>query len=131
MNPHTFDPMGDARSEFSGKRVLVTGGTKGAGEAIVRRLAAGGATVATTARSGRPEGLPVSVFIEADLSTVEGAASVAETVLRELGGADSRIGSYPVARPARDLAEAVDQEAGNIGAVEKVRNIRKSICSYS
>lgn len=80
--------MGDARSEFSGKRVLVTGGTKGAGEAIVRRLAAGGATVATTARSGRPEGLPVAVFIQADLSTVEGAGTVAETVLRELGGVD-------------------------------------------
>lgn len=88
MNTHNFDPTMDARSEFSGKRVLVTGGTKGAGEAIVRRLAAGGATVATTARSGRPDGLPVSVFIEADLSTLEGAATVAETVLRELGGVD-------------------------------------------
>jgi NAD(P)-dependent dehydrogenase (short-subunit alcohol dehydrogenase family) len=88
MNTNRFDPMSDARSEFSGKRVLVTGGTKGAGEAIVRRLAAGGATVATTARSGQPEGLPAAVFIQADLGTVEGTATVAETVLRELGGVD-------------------------------------------
>lgn len=88
MTPHNFDSMGDARSEFSGKRVLVTGGTKGAGEAIVRRLAAGGATVATTARAGRPEGLPVSVFVQADLTTLEGAATVAEAVLREIGGVD-------------------------------------------
>lgn len=74
--------------EFSGKRVLVTGGTKGAGEAIVRRLAAGGATVATTARSGPPDDLPVEVFIQADLATGEGAAITAETVLSKLGGVD-------------------------------------------
>jgi len=47
----SFDP-----AEFAGKRALVTGGTKGMREAIVRRLAAGGATVATTARSPLPEG---------------------------------------------------------------------------
>jgi len=37
-------------NEFQGKRVLVTGGTKGMGEAIVRRLTIGGGSVATTAR---------------------------------------------------------------------------------
>ena len=73
-------------SEYSGKRFLVTGGTKGAGEAIVRRLAAGGAVIATTARSGLPEGLTPDVFVQADLSTPEGVSKVAETVLRELRG---------------------------------------------
>ena len=40
--------------EFTGKRILVTGGTKGAGKAIVDRLLKGGATVITTARSEPP-----------------------------------------------------------------------------
>jgi len=53
----SFDP-----TEFAGKRVLVTGGTKGMGEAIVRRLAAGGATAATTARSPASEGQAAELF---------------------------------------------------------------------
>jgi NAD(P)-dependent dehydrogenase (short-subunit alcohol dehydrogenase family) len=43
---HLFDP-----TELAGRRVLVTGGTEGVGEAIVKRLVAAGAKVATTARS--------------------------------------------------------------------------------
>ena len=38
-------------NEFDGKRVLVTGGTKGIGEAIVTRLLGGGATVLAAART--------------------------------------------------------------------------------
>ena len=43
-------------TEFAGKRVLITGGTKGMGEAMVRRFQSSGAAVATTARSPLPEG---------------------------------------------------------------------------
>ena len=65
-----------ATAEFSGKRVLVTGGTKGMGEAIVRRLRTAGATM-FTARS-TPVGLAqADPFVEADISTAEGAATVA------------------------------------------------------
>jgi NAD(P)-dependent dehydrogenase (short-subunit alcohol dehydrogenase family) len=63
----SFDP-----AQFTGKRALVTGGTKGMGEAIVKRLAAGGATVATTARSPLPDNQVVKLFVQADISTRAG-----------------------------------------------------------
>jgi NAD(P)-dependent dehydrogenase (short-subunit alcohol dehydrogenase family) len=79
----SFDP-----AEFAGKRVLVTGGTDGMGAAIVRRLVASGATVATTARSPLPQGPAVELFVQADVSTRQGTDKVAEQVLQRFGGLD-------------------------------------------
>src|ERR1700726_2284476 len=75
-------------SEFATKRVLVTGGTKGMGQAIVQRLTAAGATVATTARSPLPHGQKVELFVQAGVATAEGVEKVAGEVLDRLGGVD-------------------------------------------
>lgn len=64
-------------TEFEGRRVLVTAGTKGAGKATVRRFLAGGARVVTAARSA-PDGPDGSEFVQADLTTPEGCATLAE-----------------------------------------------------
>lgn len=74
--------------EFNGKRVLVTGGTKGIGEAVINCFRDKGATVITTARS-RPGNLAdANLFIAADVATAEGCAAVAAAVIERLGGID-------------------------------------------
>ena len=75
-------------NEFAGKRALITGGTKGIGEAIVRRLRATGATVFTTARSAPAVLAEADLFLATDLSTAEGAAALAARALERLGGID-------------------------------------------
>lgn len=73
--------------EFSGKRILVTGGTKGIGEAVVNRLRRGGGTVLATARS-LPVGGNPEQCIAADVSTRQGADEVIKTTYDRLGGLD-------------------------------------------
>jgi len=73
-------------TEFSGKRVLVTGGTKGAGKAIAERFRRGGATVIVTARSVPEE--KTDNFIQADVSTAEGTTKVINEILNRFQGID-------------------------------------------
>ena len=73
--------------EFAGKRVLVSGGTKGLGRATVDRFLAGGARVITSAR-GTPEPMNGVEFVQADLTTAEGGEAFAEAALERLGGVD-------------------------------------------
>lgn len=72
---------------LSGKRALVTSGTRGAGAATVALFRELGAEVLTTARS-RPESLPEEHFVAADLTHTDGCNVVAEAVARRLGGVD-------------------------------------------
>jgi NAD(P)-dependent dehydrogenase (short-subunit alcohol dehydrogenase family) len=79
---------GSSDTDFTGKRALVTGGTRGMGQAIVHRLKSAGATVVATARS-TPHDLPEpELFVAADLSTAEGAETVVRMVREHLGGVD-------------------------------------------
>jgi NAD(P)-dependent dehydrogenase (short-subunit alcohol dehydrogenase family) len=80
--------MQNQDTEFKGRRVLVTGGTKGGiGEAIVDRLIGGGARVITTARS-IPRGGKVDHIVQADVSTREGIDHIVKAVMDRMGGLD-------------------------------------------
>jgi NAD(P)-dependent dehydrogenase (short-subunit alcohol dehydrogenase family) len=79
-------------NEFTDKRALVTGGTRGIGEAIVNRLVRGGATVVATART-LPAGGNPERFIQADVSTRAGTDHVIRTTFDRLGGLDILINS--------------------------------------
>src|SRR6201996_6313504 len=75
--------------DLGGTRALVTGGTRGIGQAIATRLAAAGATVLTTARSAPADpGAAAIGFVQADVSTADGAATVARVAGDRLGGVD-------------------------------------------
>ena len=76
------------REELAGKRALVTGGTQGVGAAIVSRLSAAGAKVATTARSERPSSDASDLFVRADVTASDGVITVSRAVLERYGGLD-------------------------------------------
>jgi NAD(P)-dependent dehydrogenase (short-subunit alcohol dehydrogenase family) len=81
--PFSFLPQ-----EFKGKRILITGGTKGVGAATVQRFQMSGALVATTARTA-PSKIDASLlFVKADLGAPSGVAQVVDRIEREWGGID-------------------------------------------
>lgn len=74
-------------TEFAGKRVLVSGGTKGLGRATVERFTAGGARVITAARAIK-DIIENVEYVQADLTTPEGGETLANAAIERLGGID-------------------------------------------
>ncbi|WP_405404699.1 SDR family oxidoreductase [Streptomyces sp. NBC_01104] len=110
--------------ELAGKRALVTGGSRGIGAAVVRRLLDAGAQVLTTARSATdtvPEG---ASFVAADVRTRAGAEALAVSVQDVLGGVDVIVHNAGGAQPYQDSSVIPDeawQEALELNFLASVR----------
>lgn len=74
--------------KLSGKRALVTGGTKGVGAAVVTALLDAGVTVMASARTV-PETERAGLHtVAADLTTVAGCQTLTSAALKQFGGID-------------------------------------------
>jgi len=110
--------------DFPGKRVLVTGGTKGIGQATADRFLRGGATVIVAARSA-PEEKGTAHFIQADLSTGEGTEKVIRYVMETFKGIDVIVhnvgGSYAPAGGYITVTDEIWQQTINQNLFPAVR----------
>lgn len=88
--------------ELQGRRALVTGGSRGIGAAITRRLLAAGATVLTTARSATTDVPEGAEFVEADVRNPEAVTDLVRTAVERLGGVDILVNNAGAARVFAD-----------------------------
>src|SRR5262245_59414244 len=73
---------------LSGRRALVTAGTKGVGASVIEVLRENGAKLVTSARSTPRSPLAGVHYVAANIMTAEGCALVAHSALNHLGGID-------------------------------------------
>jgi NAD(P)-dependent dehydrogenase (short-subunit alcohol dehydrogenase family) len=93
-----FRTVTPSPTEFAGKRVIVTGGSRGIGAAVAQRFLAGGASVVVTARSATDDTPGAATFLTGDISTLAGVQTFTAAALDVLGGVDVIVNNAGAAR---------------------------------
>jgi meso-butanediol dehydrogenase/(S,S)-butanediol dehydrogenase/diacetyl reductase len=94
----------------SGHVAVVTGGSRGIGRAVVGRLAADGARVATCGRGGRPGDLPAEVvWVQADVADPADAQRLVDQAVEVLGPVSLLVNNAGV-QVERTVADSTDDD---------------------
>ena len=111
--------------ELTGKRALVTGGTKGIGKAIADRLAQSGARVIVTARNNPADSDNKHHFIAADLTQPEQVLKLTQEIDEQFGGIDILINNVGgLTTPGGGFSTLSDQDWENELQLNLIAGIR-------
>jgi NAD(P)-dependent dehydrogenase (short-subunit alcohol dehydrogenase family) len=100
----------DLSREFTGRRAVVTGGSRGIGAAIARRLLDAGCRVVVTARSRDAQTPEEATFVASNLRSDDGARALAAQAVQILGGIDILINNAGAARVHPDGGASITDE---------------------
>lgn len=133
--------MSTQQQSLKGKVAIVTGGTRGIGEAIVKHLAGKGADIVINYTSSSSESLAKdlveqvkthgvkAVYVQADLGTLEGPKKIIDTAVEAFGKIDIIVNNGAIAdfQPLTDTTVEMYEKTHNINVRGPLFLVKESL----